>query len=151
MKNILRAAAPGWRPFLAVPVLAVLSAVGCGSGKGTVTGQVQYEGRLLPSGQISFLGQTGEKQVVNGGIVNGMYTVAGVPTGPVKITVRTLPPAVGGVPPHGAPPIQPSGTTLPQTSGEYIPIPPRYADPNQSSLSYQVKWGRQTHNIDLMA
>ena len=33
--------------------------------------------------------------------------------------------------------------------GKYVPIPPRYRDPEKSGLTYTVRAGSQTHDIEL--
>lgn len=72
----------------AAALAAVLSTVvGCGGGKGTVTGKVTVDGKPLPSGRISFVPSKG--QGVGGEIKDGQYTVEKVPVGSVKVTVET--------------------------------------------------------------
>jgi hypothetical protein len=67
--------------------LLLVAAVGCGSGKGTVSGQVTLDGKPLPAGKISFLGSHGQSATAD--ITDGQYTVSNVPTGEVKVTVQT--------------------------------------------------------------
>jgi hypothetical protein len=67
--------------------LLLTAAVGCGSGKGTVSGKVTLDGKPLPAGQISFVGAHG--QTATADIKDGQYTVSNVPTGDVKVTVQT--------------------------------------------------------------
>jgi len=38
---------------------------------------------------------------------------------------------------------------VPNTGGKKVDIPARYGQPNTSKLEYDVKSGRQTHNVDL--
>jgi hypothetical protein len=124
--------------------LFALIVAGCGQRMGEVTGTVTYNGKALPSGQVTFFGA--DKQVVGGSsIIEGKYKVLKVPPGTVKITVRTPPPPPpasqtakqDAPPPEKRPPL------------ESIAIPPKYGNPDQSGLTYEVKPGSQEHPIDL--
>ena len=132
----------------------VLAAAGCGAGKGEVSGQVKFKGEPLTSGRVTFVCQAGAKEVLSSEIVNGTYTISGVPVGPVKIMVETFPPPTapppvkipGGIPPKikglpepGAPPAH----------GRHVAIPPRYSNLEQSGLSYAVTAGPQNYDIPL--
>jgi hypothetical protein len=124
-------------------VLSVFALVvaGCGKRMGEVTGTVTYQGKALPSGQVTFFGA--DKQVIGGSsITEGKYKVPQVPPGPVKITVTTTPPPSPMV--KNAP--RPEGMPPPLDS---IAIPPKYGNPEQSGLTYEVKPGSQEHPIDL--
>ncbi len=70
-------------------VFAVLLslATGCGGGKGTVSGTVTLDGQPLPAGNIVFYPSKGPG--VSGVIQDGTYSVKGVPTGQVTVTVET--------------------------------------------------------------
>jgi hypothetical protein len=137
-------------------VFSTLALVGCGSGKGDVSGQVKFKGEPLPSGRVTFVCQAGAKEVFSGEILKGTYTISGIPVGPVKIMVETFQPAPattlptkipGGIPPNikgmpapGAPPPAP---------GKYVAIPSRYGNVEKSGLSYTVTAGHQDHDINL--
>jgi len=73
-------------------LLTVLVAVGCGSGVGTVTGEVKINGQPAPGGTITFVGQESVKKAATGTIENGKYTVTGVPAGKVKIVLQNMAP-----------------------------------------------------------
>jgi hypothetical protein len=144
----------------AVLVLAFLSA-GCGSvPKGTVSGKVLYQGKpLTAGGTVTFIPEQGGafSAVIN---KDGSYNVAGIPLGAVKIAVVPDPAASRGnigmqVPSDRVP----EGVDLSQTSLASManrgrrppppPIPGKYANPDQSGLTYTVKSGRQTYDIEL--
>jgi hypothetical protein len=144
------------RSFTAIVAFMALAAVGCGGGKGEVSGQVKFKDEPLPSGRVTFVCQSGAKEVFSSEIVKGRYTIAGIPVGPVKITVETFPPApakappsnipggippnIKGMPPPGAPSLAPE---------KYVAIPARYGNMEQSRLSYTVTSGQQEHDINL--
>jgi hypothetical protein len=135
-----------------LPLLAVCVAVlasGCGSRRATITGEVKYNGAPLPAGTITFLVQAGEKQVVAAEIVDGKYTVKGIDVGQAKVAVMTLPPAKGGLPPRGGKAVEAPSTFSSSPAGKYVPIPLKYANPDQSGLTYEIKPGSQTKDFDL--
>lgn len=72
---------------LALLALLLPLEVGCGGGKGNLSGTVTLDGKPLPAGNISFIPSKGPG--VSGAIQDGNYSVHGVPTGEVKVTVET--------------------------------------------------------------
>jgi hypothetical protein len=139
----------------------ILLAEGCGSGKGIVSGKVLYQGKPVPGGTVSFNSD-------KGGVFfspieeDGSYTIRGIPTGPAKIAVETE----SFRPPLSAP-LQRGGGSVspeflkqnlekmnpqmadPQRAKRYVPIPQQYRDPDKSNLTYEVKSGKQQHDLDL--
>src|SRR5437763_12292637 len=98
--------------------LALGGTVGCGGGKGTVSGKVSYNGQPVTDGRVSFLGPDGipvEARIEP----NGEYRAVDVPLGEAKVLV-TSPPA-GGLapkkkeprPPRGQPPARPTPPPTP--------------------------------------
>jgi hypothetical protein len=131
--------------FLAAALLAGTVIAGCGGGHASVSGEVRYNGRPLPSGTITFLGQSGHKRVAAADISDGKYTIPDLEAGPAKVTVVTLPPSRGGKPPTGKAieaPVQ-------VPAGKYVAIPYRYANPDHSGLGHDVTSGTQTKDFDL--
>ncbi len=134
-----RAKRQGFLPLLALTVWIV---AGCGGGKSEVTGTVSYRGKPLQSGIVSFFDK--EDHIVGtSSIEEGKYTIQQVPPGAVKITVTTVPvfrPTADGAKPSGDNKAAPV---------EDIDLPPKYGQPDQSGLTYEVKPGKQEHAIDL--
>ena len=94
-----------------------------------------------------FLCQGGGKQVIRGRIQDGKYTLNNVPTGAAVITVETRPfqpPVPTGPHPSDKVPERPA-----KASGKYVPINRKYANPDTSGLTYDVKEGEQIKDIDL--
>lgn len=119
-------------PFHGLLPTIVLALSGCG-GVGEISGVVKYQGKVVPAGTISFYDEG--RGVWSSDIKpDGSYAVSGVPTGTARITV--LPPP--GITMAGMPPPPKS-----------LPIPPKYGDPNTSGLTYKVKHGSQTHDVQL--
>jgi hypothetical protein len=131
----------------ALVLLVVLAIIGCGKHKneGEVSGTVTYQGKPLPLGTISFM-DSSNHWLASSPIHNGTYPIQTqvplkLPVGPVKITLTT--------------PGSSSGERLPNVKnkrGEPISlnsIPAKYASADQSGLTYTVKPGANTYNIEL--
>jgi hypothetical protein len=120
--------------------LVVLAVLGCGGNKneGQVSGAVTYQGKPLPIGTVSFL-DSNNQPLASAAINDGSYAIpAKVPVGPVKVIVTT--------------PGRASGRIGKKKSGEsvtVISIPAKYGSADSSGLTYTVKPGAQTHDIDL--
>jgi hypothetical protein len=112
---------------------------------------VSYQSNPIPGGTVILY--CADKQIVHGLIgTDGRYTIPNVPHGPASITVQTqpqkpytvkhriqLPPTINGpAPPAGAPGAE-----------RLVPIPPRYALPEESGLSVTVEGKVLTHDIEL--
>jgi hypothetical protein len=128
-----------WGPAAAL----ALAPAGCG-GTDEVSGTVRFNGKPLSKGRVTFVSQENPGASRYSLIAeDGSYKISGCPAGPVKITVQTVVPRSGGAAPgtkpaSGRPPAVPT-------------IPARYADAGKSDLEYNVKWGPQTHDIDLQS
>jgi hypothetical protein len=138
---------------------------GCGGSQGTVSGQVLFHGKPLPGGRVIFRPDDSSKNTVTAQLdENGRYE-ATLPAGAVKIAVDNrelrrlpsaprpaLPPGVTLPPPSksgAGSPAPPPENTPPKLPGNYIPIPPRYCDVDASGLTYTVKPGTQSYDIEL--
>jgi hypothetical protein len=133
-----------------------LTLVGCGrSSQATVTGKVTYKGQPLKGGSISLISDAGG--VVKSTIEeDGSYKITKAPLGSAKVTVDTKglrpvnqkavkgPYANAKAPPEVLPKSAKGGD-----ASHYVAIPPRYADPEKSGLSVEVKKGKNEQNIDL--
>jgi hypothetical protein len=139
-------------------VLLILSA-GCSS-RGTISGKVTINDQPVHRGTITFY--TLDKSWASAASIgeDGSYTIAKVPLGPVKISVvsaernprlgakfkarSTLAPGEANaedVPPKFR------NRFNPEASGPSVPK--KYNDPETSGLTYEVKPGKQEHNIDI--
>jgi hypothetical protein len=154
--------------FLAWPsrVIFVLALapllVGCSS-KGTLSGKVFYKGNPLPGGTVTFEQQFG---AFNSAIKDdGSYQVTGLEPGPATITVSSPDPPAS--PPPGKSSMEASVEKAKSRKVEippevakhlgdpdaarrrYMSIPSKYKDPKQSGLTYTVKGGSQSYDIQL--
>jgi hypothetical protein len=137
---------------------ALLTA-GCG-GKGTVAGTVKYKGTPIPSGTIMFTPESGVG-LINAPITDGKYAADNVPTGTAKVTVtsmytpRNSNPMMGPkgkgkmTPPADAPPEARKAFEKKTEYKKGLKIPDKYADPEQSGLTYTVQSGMQTKDFNL--
>jgi hypothetical protein len=129
---------------------------GCGrSSQATVTGKVTYKGQPVKGGDIALIPDTGG--IVRSTIEpDGSYTITKAPLGSAKVTVDTKalrpvsPKAMKGPYANAKAPQE----VLPKSAkggdaSHYVAIPPRYADPEKSGLSVEVKNGKNEQNIDL--
>jgi hypothetical protein len=134
---------------LPILLLALPLATGCGGqGKATVSGKVTYQGKSLPSGFVTFVPENGVAlhADIQG---DGSYRMDNVPVGTVKISVqpKTAQDTLQSSPmPQN--PMDYGKAKAPMTESG-TPIPPQYADPSQSGLTYTVTKGSQQHDIDL--
>jgi hypothetical protein len=149
--------------FLFVLLLPLIA--GCG-GQGKVSGRVLYNGKPVPGGWVTFRPAEGKANTVNARLDANGYYEATLPVGMVGIAVdnRDLQPQLQE---RASGPTLPPGLQLPtgakrapQTPlpaeqapeplpGDYVPIPARYYDVDTSGLTYMVKRGAQTHDIEL--
>jgi hypothetical protein len=138
---------PTRRPQRRFPFLVLLAVIGCSANKneGEISGAVTYQGQPLPQGSVSFF-DSNNKYLASSAIVNGTYATSAplkVPIGPVKITVTTPSSSSGG---------RRSKSVTKSKSGEtisVISIPGKYGSADQSGLTYTVKPGANTYNIEL--
>ena len=131
--------------------LACLLSAGCGDSNATVSGQVTYQGKAVPSGSV--IVYCADKQIVRGVIgVDGRYSIPNVPTGQAVVTVEAHARVPSGLrmkqklPPSSGGPIAPT-VEAPETGK--TSLPPRYALPEESGLRVVVDRGRVTYDIDL--
>jgi hypothetical protein len=154
----LSARKPGRYRLVFLPLLAALAAAGCsGSSSGTVTGQVLYMGKPVKGGSVTFVSTEGKRAVSVQIKEDGTYKMEKVPAGNVRICVDTEtlnPEKQARRPTYSAP----KDAKLPEgynTGGQadaarlYVKIPPQYADPERTSLTYTVTGGSQEYDIPL--
>jgi len=150
--------------FLSLGLLIL--ATGCPGGQkksidmAEVSGKVMFGGQPLPGGRITFISKD-SPQFTGGGNINenGEYKVE-APVGDVKVTVdnQMLAPGGGAGGKGGkgpdAPAIKPGlkrpGSEAPiSEKGHYVPIPAKYANSEETPLTFKINKGSQTIQIDL--
>ena len=108
---------------------------GCGPATGDVTGEVKYKGQALAGATITFY--DAKNKAIPATIDDqGKYEAKGLAVGPAKIAILTpLPISFGDIKPAKS--LLPSDRAL------------KYADPEKSGLSLEVKGGAQVHPVML--
>jgi hypothetical protein len=122
-----------------------LAAVGC-AGRGDVSGKVSYKGKPLVFGTVQI--EASDKTIKQANIeTDGSYSIPGVPVGEAKVAVSSDNPKSSAFMPlqrEGMPPPEP----LPEVVG-WFPIPVEYQDLSNPKLTYTVKRGKNTYDIEL--
>jgi hypothetical protein len=119
----------------------VVLLAGCGSSSSTVSGTITFDGKPLNSGFVLFQPSQGTVQSANIQ-PDGTYTVGQLGLGIAKISI-TVPPPPSRVP-DGVSADPPEAFDL-----KSVFIPRKYGDVATSGLTYEVKPGSQTHDIQL--
>ncbi len=132
-----------FRAALVITLLTLM--VGCGR-TGDVSGQVSFKGKPLVCGTVQF---EASDKTFKQGIINrdGSYSIDGVPVGEAKVAVNSPNPKSGDFQPlqrEGRPPPPPR----PEIPG-WFPIPAEYQDLSKPRLTYTIKSGDNTINIEL--
>lgn len=142
---------------------------GCSRPTGSITGTVSHNGKALKGGSVTFISTEG--LVSDSGAIgdDGRYSVPQITSGKFKVCVDTsflAPPTTGGprgasgpitgaAPPPGAlipegyKPSNPADAAIASNAKKFVKIPTKYKFEDQTDLSYEVKAGPQTYDIDL--
>ena len=101
------------------------------SDRANLTGKVVYEGKELQGGSILVV-STQDSSIGSNGVVvpDGSFMIQNAPLGPIKIAVST----------EGLDKFDPD---------HYVAIPSKYADPETSGITADIKAG-ETNTIDIM-
>lgn len=136
--------------FVAAAALAVALPIvaGCGAGKGDISGKVKYKGEVLPGGSVQFMTPGGAftSEIAS----DGSYSISGAATGPAKISITYQDPRY--VEYMNALVISARDPSKPKPKGnpdDFNKVPTKYTDPNTSGLTYEVKSGSQSYDIEL--
>jgi hypothetical protein len=125
-----------------------------------ISGKVLFQGKPLPGGVVNFVAVNGG--FANTGVIdeNGNYQLK-APVGEVRIGVSNKMLRSGAPTKEGGQKKEPKTAREEKTAdqkkgqrgvkGRYVDIPPSYTDPSTSGLTYTVKPGAQTHDIELSA
>jgi hypothetical protein len=129
--------------------LLMLVAVGCAAGRGDVSGKVTYKGKALVFGTVQL--QAADKTLKQANIEkDGSYSIPGVPLGEARIAVSSANPQGPDFQPLVRGERQPTTPSkAPPPVAGWFPIPSDYGDINKSRLTYTVKKGPNTYDIDL--
>ena len=133
----MRNAFCGFGMFLAIAMLATISA-GCQpSNMATISGKVTLDGKPIENGTISFVPTDGNSSSAGTRITNGEYTLT-LPLGTKRVEI-TASEVVGQRAAYGA--------DSPKVDVMRSMIPKRYNQ--ESELSIDVKAGKSNHDFNL--
>jgi hypothetical protein len=132
-------------------VLSLLLCVcGCGKSKGTVSGTVKLDNKLVKQGTVILMGA--DNQPLTTAIQpNGTYTVENVPYGTVRAIVTS--PNPKDAQPKNLDLIRkrPGGKELPTPpkvdARDWFPLPEIYGDPTKSGLTFTLDEDVMTYDI----
>lgn len=146
--------------------------IGCGRPTGSITGKVTYKGKVLKGGGVTFVSTEGQPSRSASIGEDGTYSVPQITAGEYKVCVDTsfmkaqpggyasgfVPqgeaskdsgPPPGITIPEGYTPSSPKAMESVKKGSKYVAIPPQYAKPDTTDLTYTATGGSQTHDIDL--
>jgi hypothetical protein len=138
------------RLFTSLLLLATLTAAGCGSRTGIVTGVVRFRHRALTTGTVSYYCENGE--IVSSLISpEGTYRLPQVAPGSVRVAVVSHPAVPPGLQVNQAPAAfaPPVSRTIATPAKLYTPIPAKYNRPDHAGLTFVIRPGEQTVDIEL--
>ena len=120
-----------------------IALLGCGDQpSGKVSGNITVDGISLTSGVVTFHSAgSAPNAIVSTAVVEGKYSIEKIAPGNAKIGVQSLKPSQPGKNPDGTIPIAPKGP--------FVPVPVKFKEPKDSGLTYEVKHGAQTHDIEI--
>ncbi|OWK35046.1 hypothetical protein [Fimbriiglobus ruber] len=143
---------------VATPIVFFSSAllIGCGGSDGLaeVSGVVSLNGKSLSTGSVVFIGSDKVAPVVVPIEADGHYSARKVPSGTVTVTVHSPNPKdeADSVRAKNADRAGVTGKAPPPPGPDpklWFPIPTKYNDPSKSGLSYPIKPGSNSLNIEL--
>lgn len=134
---------------------------GCGQPRSRVHGTVRYQGKPLTAGTIIFLASDNRAYPVKIRS-DGSYQLAALPRGHIRVAIQPEQPRIRSRSQPGAKGADgfakgaaksdddgPKGRGSPQTPAPVAAIPPAYADPSRSGLSFELDSVEQEYSIDL--
>jgi hypothetical protein len=147
--------------FSSIAVVMVVVLIGCGKPMGTVNGKVTYKGIALKGGNVVFQGEQTYSMPIG---EDGTYSSPSMYGGPYKVCVETASlKSKGGMGsskdktaakidsdaniPPGYTPSSPDLAN--KNAGNYVQIPSKYAKPETTDITLEVKAGSQSFNIEL--
>lgn len=128
--------------------LLFLFVVGCGAGKGDMSGTVKYKGKTVHIGIVTVLGSD-NVPVVGHIDENGTYSVKGVTAGNVRIGVISPEPPKSGSPVTESRNNRRSGAVSPELAKKWFQVPDNFSDPEKSGLIATIKSGPNSHDINM--
>jgi hypothetical protein len=150
-------------------IASALTLAGCSRQIGSVTGTVKYQGKALKGGNVTFISTEGQPSASGQIKEDGSYSVPKLTAGSYKVCVETdslkppkatagpkmsIPKGAGKIDPNtpvpeGYKPSNPAEMAVVKNAKLYTPIPPQYADPDKTDLSFTSNGSSQEFPIEL--
>lgn len=136
---------------------AVLSAAfvgGCGDvPRGRIHGRITFQGKPLANASVVFLAQDNRTYLADIK-PDGSYEVSGIALGPVRVSIQQMQPRSAAKSERGATKAtyadEKAAAPRAEEPKSFGPlIPPHYADPDQSGLTFELKEPDQEWSADL--
>jgi hypothetical protein len=131
---------PRWAFLVFLPLLGLTG--GCGAGTGDLSGRVTFEGKPVLIGGLVFY-NPGHRALSAGLGEDGTYTINNVPCGEVQIAVMS-PRPVTRHGKRGEPPVEDPRLH------QWFELPKRYENTETSGITFTVKPGANSFNIELV-
>jgi hypothetical protein len=134
----------------AFTIMALMAATGCASrGSGNVTGRVTFKGKVVASGSVVMAADEGPPATATIES-DGSYVCRNVPAGAVRIGVVSPNDALEARERRAQKPgIEGAGDMGKFDPAKWFAIPSKYANYMNSPLTFEVKKGENTFDIDL--
>jgi hypothetical protein len=130
---------------------ALLTGCGGSSKTAVVSGKVSYKGRPVTGGTIKFIPADNGPPSLGPINPDGTFSFGGVPFGTMQIGIDTESVRNAARADYTKTGKAPPGTQMPPSTphAAYVPLPKKYADPKTSGLTWDLKRGNLTKDIDL--
>jgi hypothetical protein len=136
--------------FFCLLLIASASVLGCGSPTAIVTGKVTYKGKPVTSGVVVFIDDGGRATLPANVRADGAFDISRAFLGRARVSFDNLaPPPLPKIKP-GSPLAEDAEFKQMAAAVEnYTATPPKYKDPTNSGIVFDLKPGRNECNIDL--
>ncbi|QJW94935.1 hypothetical protein [Frigoriglobus tundricola] len=140
-----------------IPTLCALAGCG-GSGTATVEGKVTLDGQPVSAGRVVFRSADGKNTAIAKIAPDGSYRVLDVPCDTMKVSVNPLDKLERIKLQREANGAKGKGARAPEARAQSgaaeaiessVKIPEKYQDPDASGLTFTVKSGTNTYNIEI--
>lgn len=130
----------------------MIAVIGCGAGKGTLSGRVSHDGKPLTSGTVQVFHPDGS-DYTSPIQLDGTYSIADIPDGTLVVCVSSPNPVAHYQQLFGFARIEQHKASLKPPSPEivksWIAIPWSYSAPESSGLTADISKSLNTHDINL--
>jgi len=124
-------------------LLVLAGAVGCGAGRGELSGKVTYQGKAVTSGSVQAVGSD---NLLKASVIaeDGTYSIKDLPTGKLEIAVFSPKPGENLI-------VRKKDVTPPpkHDTSKWFAIPEKYGDHKTSEVTFELGRGENKFDIEL--